>query len=171
MILYFTPIDNELTFSCHQFFTPFGNWSRRRRPAAGRGCRARRSRGCWTSAATPGRTPGADRAVGRAEQEHQPVDSERRPWGLVAQNLISCVFNHEYAQINEGLQSIWVITYTIIVFFWVNTKRNFCRRRDISDQPAIPSDQRLSDQDQGIYLNCKLVMSLDFEVDCPRKRL
>lgn len=61
---YFTRI--EFTFFSHQFRIPFGSWSRQRRPAS-RGCRARRSHGCWSSAATLGRRPSAGRAVGRAE--------------------------------------------------------------------------------------------------------
>lgn len=50
------------------------------------------------------------------EQENQPMDSEHRPWALVAHNLSTCVFSYEYAQISRGLISIWVrlVNHTIV---------------------------------------------------------
>jgi len=43
------------------------------------------------------------------EQKHHPVDSQHRPWALVAHNLSPCLFKQEYpmalATTNNGNQS------------------------------------------------------------------
>jgi len=70
------------------------------------------------------------------EQKHHPVDSQHRPWALVAHNLSPCLFKQEYPMALAATNGHQSESMLVPRSFVVHTKRNSSRRRNVSDQPA-----------------------------------